>query len=79
LITAGFDAGGHFCFDDIRVTGLPNQKKLRTSDNKIVGVIVYAGEFSNSTIVYSTPAGDCYTGDISIVDADGWVVLNLIP
>jgi hypothetical protein len=58
-----FHAGGTLCFHTVTITGVPSSYTVQVGD--IYGMVQCSGTFTDDTIVYKTPEGVCYTGNLN--------------
>ena len=58
-----FEAGGQLCFHAINITGAPGRYNVMAGD--VLGVINVTGVFTNDEVVYKSPTGTCYKGNLN--------------
>lgn len=63
LSTGMFEAGGQLCFHAINITGAPGRYNVMAGD--VLGVINVTGVFTNDEVVYKSPTGTCYKGNLN--------------
>jgi len=58
-----FEAGGQFCFHTVEITGAPSRFNIMAGD--IVGFVNLTGNLMDDAVVYKSPDGTCYTGNLT--------------